>query len=110
MAWAFAAAAERELSIVRFQKPDTKWLEFVCACRSGRKPASPYDMIFGPVSDDTVYVVIQLYENGILDKNEAIKRFKAQRLYNQILFHAEKALRFCRYKSHEVVRSENDGR
>ena len=95
--------AEKELQIIRFNEPDGIWLDFVCANRSGREPAEPYDIVFGPVANDTVYTVVQFYENGIYDKDEAIKRLKVQALYNQVLFHTEKALTFCKYKGFEKI-------
>jgi len=100
-------AAEKTLSIIRFDKPDESWLDFVCANRSGRMPDKPYDMVFGPVADDMVYTVVQFYENGIYDKEEAIKRLKVENLYNQVLFHTESALQFCRYISFEVIGGTN---
>jgi hypothetical protein len=36
-------------------------------------------------------------------KEEAIKRLKVEKLYNQILFHTEKALQFCRYSGFEEI-------
>ena len=98
-------AAEQALSILRFEEPDEIWLNFVCACRSGREPAQNYDMAFGPVADDTVYTVVQFYENGVYDKDEAIKRLKVEKLYDQVLFHTEQALQFCRYMGHEEVQA-----
>ena len=98
-------AAEQSLTILRFEEPDEAWLNFVCACRSGREPEQDYDMAFGPVADDTVYTVVQFYENGVYDKEEAIKRLKVEKLFNQVLFHTEKALQFCRYVGYEEVQA-----
>jgi len=95
--------AEKELRILRFDEPDRTWLEFVCANRSGRDTDELYDVVFGPVANDTVYAVVQFYENGIYDIEEAIKRLKVQTLYNQILFHTDKALTFCKYKGFENI-------
>ncbi|MCL2700800.1 MAG: DUF3990 domain-containing protein [Phycisphaerae bacterium] len=97
------SAAERELTIIRFNKPDEAWLEFVCAHRIGRKPGEPYDMVSGPVADDDVFTTVQLYETRVLRKEEAIERLKHRKLYNQLLFHTEKSLRFCRYIGYETV-------
>ena len=93
--------AEKELIILRFSAPDETWLDFVCANRRGREIAKPYDMAFGPVANDRVYTVVQLYENGVYDKDEAIKRLKVDALYSQILFHTEKSLEYCRFTGHE---------
>ena len=96
-------AAERDLSIVRFDEPNGEWLDFVCANRSGREVAKPYDIVFGPVADDKVYTVVQFYENGVYDKEDAIKRLKVEELFNQILFHTEKSLTYCRFTKFEKL-------
>ena len=96
-------SAERELDIIRFDKPTEKWLDFVCANRSGREIADPYDVVIGPVANDLVYTVVQFYENGVYDKEDAIKRLKVDALFNQILFHTEKALTYCRFTSYEKL-------
>jgi len=96
-------AAEKELQIIRFDKPDEVWLNFVNANRSGHILPEPYDIAIGPVANDAVYSTILLYEQGILDKDETIKRLKVQELFNQVLFHTEKSLQFCRYIRHETI-------
>jgi len=98
-------AAERDLAIVRFNEPTGEWLDFVCNNRSGREPAEPYDIVFGPVANDKVYTVVQFYENGVYDKDEAIKRLKVEALFNQILFHTEKSLAYICFTKSEKIRS-----
>ena len=95
--------ANRELDIICFDEPNGEWLDFVCANRSGSELAKSYDIVFGPVADDKVYTVVQYYENGIYDKEEAIKRLKVEDLFNQILFHTEKALPYCQFIKFEKV-------
>lgn len=56
-----------------------------------------YDIVIGPVADDNVYATVKLFEAGILSIDETIKRLKIQQLFNQILFHTEKALTFCKF-------------
>ena len=95
--------AQKELTIIRFDETNEVWLDFVCENRSGRKPTEPYDIVFGPVANDKVYTVIQFYENGVYDKDEAIRRLKVDTLYNQILFHTEKSLKYCRFTGCEEL-------
>ena len=38
-----------------------------------------------------------MYEGGFIDEEEAMKRMKAYRLADQVLFHTEKALQGLRY-------------
>ncbi len=90
--------AKKELMIINFNKPDEAWLNFICTCRSGREPESDYDIAIGPVADDNVYATVQLYELGVLNTEETLKRLKVEKLYNQILFHSEKSLTFCNFK------------
>ena len=56
-----------------------------------------YDMVLGPVADDNVYATVKLFETGVLDREETIKRLKVETLYDQILFHTAKSLDFCKY-------------
>ena len=90
-------AAQKELEIIRFTEPDEAWLDFICANRSGCGISKPYDIVLGPVANDKVYRVVQFYENGVYDKDEAIRRLKADKLFDQILFHTEKSLTHCRF-------------
>ena len=95
--------AGRELAIVQFEQPNEAWLDFVCLNRRGGTPLKPYDIAIGPVADDDVYGTVLLYEQGILDSESALKRLKIRVLFDQILFHTEPALDFCRYLRHENV-------
>jgi hypothetical protein len=66
-------------------------------------------MVFGAVADDKVYAVVQYYENGVYDKEDAIKRLKVESLYHQILFHTEKSLTYCRFTGFEMMGGKQDG-
>jgi hypothetical protein len=94
--------AERNLTIIRFDNPNGKWLDFICANRSGRE-TELYDIVIGPVADDKVYTVVQYYENGIYNKQDAIKRLKVENLFNQILFHTTKSLAYCHFIDFEKL-------
>jgi hypothetical protein len=96
-------AAETELQIICFDKPDEAWLDFVSANRNDRALTEAYDIVIGPVADDAVYTTVLLYEQGVLDKDTAIRQLKVQELFSQVLFHTEKSLRFCRYIRHEMI-------
>ena len=102
--------AERELTVLRFDKPDGKWLDFVCANRMGREVAEPYDIVIGPVADDQVFATVVLYEQGFLDKEAAVTTLKVQSLFNQILFHTEKSLNYCRFIEHIKIGGATNGK
>ena len=93
--------AEKELKIMRFDSPTSQWLAFVTACRSGKELNHGFDIVIGPVANDNVYAAIQLYETGLLTEAETIIRLKVEKIFDQILFHTDQALRYCVYLSHE---------
>lgn len=95
--------AIQALRMIRFEKADEQWLDFVCQNRMGTVPAESYDMVIGPVADDAVYTTIILYEQRVLDKDETIRRLKIQEPFNQVLFHTEKSLMFCQYLRHYEI-------
>ena len=79
-------------SVLKFDAPDEKWLEFVVERRKGIELINKYDLIIGPVANDDVFGTIILYESGELDKESAIKKFKIKKLYNQVVFCNESVL------------------
>jgi len=104
-----ADKAEKDLKIIRFDSPGREWLRFISACRSGGETGFEYDMVMGPVANDNVYVTVQLFETGLLSEEEAIVRLKVEKIFNQILFHTEKALRYCAYLRHENIEDNANG-
>ena len=88
--------AESELKIIRFDEADEEWLSFISDNRKGQC-GEVYDIVIGPVADDGVYEVVRLYEIGVYDLEEALKRLRVEELYNQILFHTEKSLKYLKF-------------
>jgi len=75
-----------KFSVLKFDAPDEKWLDFVVERRKGIALSKKYDLIIGAVANDDVFGTIILYEAGQLDKESAIKNFKIKKLYNQVVF------------------------
>jgi hypothetical protein len=82
-----------QLNRLVFQSADKKWLEFVMNNRNRVDFSHDYDLVAGPVADDKVYATLTLFEEGLLDFDETIRRLKTYQLVNQILFHTGKSLR-----------------
>ncbi|MGF7046822.1 hypothetical protein J2T13_001324 [Paenibacillus sp. DS2015] len=101
--------AKRELIINQFTSADENWLNFITANRRGKEISEKYDIVIGPVADDNVYLTVKLFETGVLDKDESLKRLKVEKLYNQILFHTEKGLKHCKFDHYEVLGGEGNG-
>ncbi|MCL2518541.1 MAG: DUF3990 domain-containing protein [Oscillospiraceae bacterium] len=102
--------AKNDLSIITFDKPDGEWLDFVCVNRSGQIPDVFYDIAIGPVANDQVFTVVALYEQGVLSKEAAIIELRVRELYNQVLFHTDKSLVYCRYIRHTIIGGQANGK
>jgi sucrose-6-phosphate hydrolase SacC (GH32 family) len=76
-----------------FDKPDKKWLDFVSANRNGTYSGQIYDIVYGPVANDTIFRTFIAYQNGVLNEKETLKRLKIRRLYNQLVFTNDEALK-----------------
>ncbi len=93
--------SDPELKIREFHGPDEAWLNFVVDSRHGLK--HDYDLVFGPVANDTVFTVVNLYESGILDAKTAVARLKVYKTYDQLSFHTERVINALKYvESYEV--------
>lgn len=97
-------AAEKNAIIKRFQKADMEWLMFVIDNRRGVAVWENADMHIGPVADDNVYQSIRLFETGILDAEDTIKRLKTEVLQDQWTLHTDKILTYCRFVDSKEIR------
>lgn len=99
-------AAKAECTIRHFEKAEMNWLQFVTGNRSGETVNDGADMHIGPVADDKVYQSIRLFETGVLDAEETIKRLKTEELQDQWTFHTEKILSYIKYIDNKEIRKE----
>ena len=88
---------KRKYKVLIFSEPDEEWLDFVFANRNGSYNGGRYDIVFGPVANDTIYRTFIAYEEGILTKEETIARLKVKKLFDQMTFTTEAALKELRY-------------
>lgn len=86
-----------EYSVLRFEKAEAPWLDFVSENRSGTYKGKAYDIIFGPVADDNVYRTFSLYVSGVLTKEQTLDLLKIEKLFNQLVMTTEKALSYLRF-------------
>ena len=77
---------------LKFDEPNAEWLHFVVANRKMEYKNENYELVIGPVADDDVYETITALENGIYDEEEALKRLKIKKLYNQYVFKTQEIM------------------
>lgn len=86
-----------------FEKPTEEWVSFVMRNRTERNFIHDYDVVYGPVADDSVYTQFALYEGGIISLPTLIHELKAYKLVDQYLFHTEKSLLAIKFVKSEIV-------
>ena len=95
--------------VLIFPEPNGEWLDFVFANRNGSYSGERFDIVFGPVANDTIYRTFVAYEAGILTKEETIARLKVKKLFDQMTFTTEVALKELNYIGQFVAGREQNG-
>ena len=88
------SAAFSACSLLCFNSPDERWLDFVYGHRMGYYVGIAYELIYGPVANDDIYEAFNLFASGVINKEDTLKRLKIKKLYNQLVFSTEHALSF----------------
>ncbi len=91
-----------DLVTIAFEGPTEEWLDFVTYNRLENK-GHEYDVIIGPVADDSVYETLFDYSIGRITKEEAILELKSVTLDGQILFHTDKSLEYVTFLGYKEV-------
>ena len=80
------------LNIKRFDGPSLDWLDMVVKCRSDLTFQHPYDIVIGKIANDNVGETVNFVVQGIMRREDAVKRLKFEQINNQLAFCTEKAL------------------
>ncbi len=90
------------LKVLSFETYSEEWLDFILNCRSG-KDVSDYDIVIGGVANDKVFNTVELYFDGLIDKNEALKRLRYEEPNLQICFRSMEALSRLHFEGSEQI-------
>jgi hypothetical protein len=94
---------QKELDILRFKSATEEWFDFVISNRRSSWQGKKYDVIYGPVANDTIYRTLIAFEAGELSKAETIARLKVRQLFDQMTFASERSLTFLKFSSYSEV-------
>ena len=97
----FDEAKLTELKILKFEKANKKWLDFVVANRDNTIDDQKWDMVIGPVANDRTMPVIRLFIAKVYTAAEALRRLLPQKLHDQYTFKTQTALQFLKFQ--EVI-------
>jgi hypothetical protein len=73
-------AMQRELDVLRFESANEARFDFVIVNRRNILQGKKYDVIYGPVANDTIYRTLIAFEGGELSKTENYRQIKSSAL------------------------------
>ncbi len=90
------------LNIKEFNQ-SIEWYEYIYNNRNGGSDyLSEYDLIIGPISNDTLYDTWGVLTSGLIDKDKSFKALCVGNIYTQVVLKSEKAkenLKFIEVKN-----------
>lgn len=94
----------RNYKVKEFLSYDMEWLDFILDCRNGCKDYLGYDVIIGGIADDRVYNTIELYQDDLINKEEALKRLKFYKPNHQMcILNQEIIDKYLKYEGSKEV-------
>lgn len=86
--YTFDQIAFDQYKVLQFDSYSEEWLDYILTCRRG-KDISDYDIVVGGVANDQVFNTVELYFDGLINKEEAIKRLRYEKPNLQICLRNE---------------------
>lgn len=90
-----------KMNILKFDKMTEEWLDFIVACRLGK--AHDYDIVEGPMADDTIYNYVQGFIDGKYTREVFWELAKFKYPTHQISFHTARALDTLKFVEGVIV-------
>lgn len=85
------------LNIKQFKR-DAEWFDYIFANRRGYDDRfSDYDVIVGPIANDTIYDTMGILTSGLLGREHALRLLLLGPAYEQTVIKTEKALSALRF-------------
>lgn len=94
-------APNDKLTCLYFETMTEEWLDFIVACRMGH--SHQYDIVEGPMADDTIYNYIQNFIDGKISRAAFWELVKFKHPTHQLSFHTVSALDTLKFTGSEVV-------
>jgi hypothetical protein len=89
------------LKILHFEEMNEEWLDFIAECRGGK--IHNYDIVEGPMADDTIWNFVNDYLNGIISRNVFWEYAKFKHPTHQMSFHTIQALDCLKFERSESI-------
>lgn len=94
----FDESALSALSVKHFDDPSEEWALFVLANRSKEQthPTHSFDIVVGPVADDTIATLFRNFNDGIIDLPMLVSGLRYKKISSQYFFHTAIAIKYLR--------------
>lgn len=93
-----------DLKILEFKSRDEKWFEYIFKNRNGYNDIyKDYDVIIGPIANDTIFDLYGIVTSGLIDNNLALKILNVGPLYFQVVIKTEKAKSNLKFIDYEIL-------
>ena len=91
-------ALTEKLKVKIFQSPDNEWAHFVMNNRdlNTPQPCHNYDIVIGPVADDTIARLLRMYAERFINDKQLLKELTFTHLTSQYFFHTERAIKLLK--------------
>ena len=92
------AFSDKKLNIKRFTEPNEEWALFVLSNRNrtSKCTAHNYDIVIGPVADDTIATLFRNFNDGIIDLPTLVNGLKYKKVSSQYFFATAKAIKYLK--------------
>lgn len=86
---------------------DEEWFRYIRANRLNRPDIfADYDLIIGPIANDTIYDTWGIITSGLLEENQALRLLMTGPVYEQTVIKTEKAVSALRFTGAVEMSSE----
>lgn len=80
------------LKVRKFTDTDKEWLTFIANCRRDKQYQHGFDIVIGPMADDTIWDFVSMYLDGSLPETVFLELAKFKKPTHQICFCSQEAL------------------
>jgi hypothetical protein len=85
-----------KLKSKQFHEISDEWFDFILSNRISAGLQHDYDFVQGPVANDKTILTITGFIDGILTREEAMRRLRYSKTNDQVSLHTEKAVSFLK--------------
>lgn len=97
----YDARINTSLKILEFKEMTEEWLDFIIACRYGKK--HDYDIVIGAMANDQIYNFVSDFMDGIITREQFWVMAKFKYPTHQINFCTQDALKCLEYRGYEEI-------